>query len=194
MKRVLHILLLLLLLSGISWSGTSCSSGKSVRKTKHRKERVHRKRVKRDRKQEHKLQEEYVADRHLSSDRRKLLEESFTWLGTPYKYAGQEKGVCADCSGFVLQVYLTELEIKIPRNSAKQAEFCKRIKAKDVKPGDLVFFTTGSDHDRVTHVGMMLDDVSFIHASSSKGVVVSRMDNPWYSKRFKCYGRVPGVK
>ena len=93
-----------------------------------------------------------------------------------------------------MQIYLTELDIKIPRNYAKQAEFCKHIKEKDVKPGDLVFFATGSDPDRVTHVGMMLDNVSFIHASSSKGVVVSRMDNPWYARRFKCYGRVPGLK
>lgn len=186
---------MVLLLTVIVAGGmVSCSTSGSVRRDKQRKERV-AKRKRADRKKEKKeLRQEYVRDAHLHGDRRRLLEEAITWLGTPYKYAGQEKGICADCSGFVMQVYLTELDIKLPRNSAKQAEFCKTLKKKDVQPGDLVFFATGKEAGRVTHVGMMLDDVSFIHASSSKGVVVSRMDNPWYSTRFVKYGRVPEMK
>lgn len=159
---------------------SSCGSGSSVAKERRERERA--------------LQREYVDDARLSGRRKALLEEAITWLGTPYKYAGQEKGVCTDCSGFVMQVYQKVLDIKLPRNSAKQADFCQQLRAKDIKPGDLVFFATGRDPDRVSHVGIMLDGISFIHASSSKGVVVSRMDNRWYAQRFKKYGRVPGLK
>lgn len=122
-----------------------------------------------------------------------MIEEACSWVGTPYKYGGADKGIGTDCSGLVLRVYLDMTEIKLPRNSAKQAEFCKRIKPKDIRPCDLVFFATGKDTSRVSHVGMMLDNANFIHASSSKGVTVSRLDNPWYSKRLICFGRVPGM-
>lgn len=129
---------------------------------------------------------------HKPSHRQKLLvKEANTWLGTPYKYGAQEKGIATDCSGFVMMVYQTALGVKIPRNSAKQAEFCKKLKEEDVRTGDLVFFATGNDPERVTHVGMMIDDEgTFIHASSSKGVVHSKMSNQWYRKRLLMYGRV----
>ncbi len=114
------------------------------------------------------------------------------WLGTPYAYAKSDKGDGTDCSGMVLQVYLSICDIKLPRNSAKQAEFCKKIEPDDVKVGDLVFFATGKDPDKISHVGIMIDDVSFIHASTSKGVVISRIDTPYYIRTFKMFGRVPG--
>lgn len=139
----------------------------------------------------HSKKEQPVIAKNLDHKRRALLEEAVTWLGTPYKYAGQEKGVCTDCSGFVMQVYLQALQVKIPRNSGMQAEFCRELRQKDVKEGDLVFFATGSDPQKVTHVGLMIDDIQFIHASSSKGVVISSMNNNWYASRLLKYGRVP---
>ncbi len=130
--------------------------------------------------------------RHSSSQQKKLVKEAEKWLGTPYLYGAQEKGKGTDCSGLVMMVYLEALEVKLPRNSAKQAAFCRKIKEEEVLVGDLVFFATGKDPDKVTHVGMMVDDDgTFIHASSSKGVVRSSMKNQWYRKRFLMYGRVP---
>ena len=122
---------------------------------------------------------------------KKIVEEAYTWLGTPYKYAGEEKGKGADCSGMVMMVYKTATGEKIPRNSAKQAEYCTRIDASDVSTGDLVFFATGKDPNRVSHVGIVLDDENFIHAYSSRGVVVSKFANTYYQKKFIMYGRVP---
>lgn len=136
---------------------------------------------------------EIKKDHHLSSERKKILHECKGWLGTPYKYAGAEKGVGADCSGVVLMVYLDATDIKLPRNSAKQAEFCKKIKKEQVRPGDLVFFATGKDPDRISHVGIMIDDDVFIHASTSKGVCLSSVSSPYYIRTFKMYGRVPGI-
>lgn len=128
---------------------------------------------------------------HLSPKREALLEEAQSWIGTPYKYAAQEKGEGTDCSGLIMQLYLQCLDYHIPRNSAKQAEFCVDLRRDDALPGDLVFFATGKDATRVTHVGMLMDEAQFIHASSSKGVVISRLDNPWYAARLLKFGRIP---
>lgn len=131
---------------------------------------------------------------HLDKTQKKIIEEAYTWLGTPYKYAGTDKGKGADCSGMVMMVYEKAVGEKIPRNSAKQAEFCKEIDASDVSAGDLVFFATGKDPDRISHVGIIIDNENFIHASSSKGVVVSKFTNAYYQRTFRMFGRVPLMK
>lgn len=120
-----------------------------------------------------------------------IVDEALTWVGTPYKYASQQKGEGTDCSGMVMRVYEDVAGRKLPRNSAKQAEFCRTIEAEDVKLGDLVFFATGQDKERVSHVGIVVDNTHFVHASSSKGVVVSDMYSPYYVRTFRMFGRVP---
>ncbi len=135
----------------------------------------------------------HVPYNHISKYREKIIKESHKWLGTPYKYGGSEIGEGTDCSGLVLKVYLKATEIKLPRVSTQQGDFCKHIKKSGVKPGDLVFFATGKDPDRVSHVGIMIDEDNFIHASSSKGVVIASVSSPYFSRTFKFYGRVPGM-
>lgn len=134
-----------------------------------------------------------IFDRTLSAGRRHLLKISREWIGTPYEYAHADKGKGTDCSGMVLAVYLEATDLKLPRNSAKQAEFCKKVKGNDVVPGDLVFFATGKDPSKVSHVGIMLDSENFIHASSSKGVCISSLLSPYYKRTFLSFGRVPGM-
>lgn len=121
----------------------------------------------------------------------RIAEESITWLGTPYGYGCSEKGVATDCSGLVLVVYQQIAEVKLPRNSAQQADFCHSLKEKEICPGDLVFFATGKDKKKVSHVGVMIDGCKFVHASSSKGVIISEMTAPYYQRTFIKYGRVP---
>lgn len=129
-----------------------------------------------------------------NSTQKKIIEEAYTWIGTPYKYAGADKGKGTDCSGLVMKVYETATGEKIPRNSAKQAEFCTPIDASDVDCGDLVFFATGKNPELVSHVGIVIDNENFIHASSSKGVVVSNLSNNYYKRTFRMFGRVPRRK
>ena len=155
---------------------SACSSGKSVRRGKVPAVDART----------------YISGHHLSKKQSRMIEEACTWIGTPYKYGGAEKGEGTDCSGLVLRLYLDMTEIKLPRNSAKQAEFCKRLKEKDVRACDLVFFATGKDPKKVSHVGLMLDSENFIHSSSGKGVIITRLDNPWWQPRILGYGRVPG--
>lgn len=120
-----------------------------------------------------------------------LIQEAYSWIGTPYKYASAEKGCGTDCSGLVMKVYQSAIGYTLPRNSAKQAEFCEPVSDEEVAEGDLVFFATGSNPTEVSHVGIMVDNIKFIHASSSKGVVESKLTNPYYRRTFLRYGRVP---
>ena len=118
-----------------------------------------------------------------------LLKEADSWLGTPYRYAGNSKsGV--DCSGFVCMVFNNALSIKLPRSSAQQGEWCRKLNKVDLEPGDLIFFTTVSGSSKITHVGMYIGDGNMIHASTSKGVVISPLTEAYYAKTYHSCGRV----
>lgn len=134
-----------------------------------------------------------VVDHKIPESKRqhRLIEEAYTWLGTPYVYAMAEKGVGTDCSGMVMSLYKDVAGCAIPRNSAKQAEFCEPLTDKEIETGDLVFFATGKDPEKISHVGLLIDGNTFIHASSSKGVVISELDTPYYRRTFRGFGRVP---
>ncbi|MDE6390720.1 MAG: C40 family peptidase, partial [Duncaniella sp.] len=127
-----------------------------------------------------------VPDKSLPSGL--LIAEAESWLGVPYKYGGNDrKGV--DCSGLVLQVYRQALDISMPRNSKAQKDFCTPAKTSELLPGDLVFFATGRDRSRVSHVGIYLGDNRMIHASTN-GVVVSDITVPYYTRTFAGAGFV----
>ncbi len=120
-----------------------------------------------------------------------IIAEARSWLGTPYKYGGQSRRG-TDCSGMVMQVFLTQ-GIKLPRDSRSQCSFCKKIKRNELMVGDLVFFATKKGGSRVGHVGIYMGDDEFIHSSSSRGVIVSKLSEPYYTSHFYSAGRVPGL-
>ncbi|MCM1482864.1 MAG: C40 family peptidase [Muribaculaceae bacterium] len=124
----------------------------------------------------------------LPAPTEKLLKEADKWIGVPYLYGGNDTdGV--DCSGFVLQVYSKALGIKLPRNSAKQQEYCTGTERTDMREGDLVFFTVNGGSS-VGHVGIYIGDGRMIHASSSKGVIISPLSQKYYMDNFHSCGRV----
>lgn len=117
-----------------------------------------------------------------------LLTEASSWLGTCYAYGGNDRnGV--DCSGFVLKVFDNALNIKLPRSSDQQQQFCISIPRTDLQQGDLVFFTARSG-GTVGHVGIYIGNGNMIHASSSKGVIISSLDQQYYLTNFYGAGRV----
>ena len=124
-------------------------------------------------------------------DNKKLYTELKSWLGTPYAYAMQEKGVGTDCSGMVMMVYQEVYGIQLNRNSAKMLEInCRIIDLDELKEGDLVFFCTSSEEGRVSHVGIYLKENKFVHASSSRGVVVDDLRQNYYANHFHSAARV----
>lgn len=62
-----------------------------------------------------------------------------------------------------------------------------------LQEGDLVFFHDGRRKKTANHVGIYLKDGKFIHASSSAGVIVSRLEEPYYRKCWMQGGRVKGL-
>lgn len=130
-----------------------------------------------------------------SAQTRKLINEAHKWIGTPYRYGGTTRsGV--DCSGLVMELYRSVYDIKLPRSSAAQQEFCVGIAYKDLEPGDLVFFATGR-RNVVSHVGLYIGDGRMIHASASRGVMVSGLEEAYFKRNYHSGGRVvqtPGPK
>ena len=122
------------------------------------------------------------------------MAEAKRWLGTPYRYGGTEKGKGTDCSGLTMTVYHSVLGLKIPRNSAEQQKFCAPLKRNELQAGDLVFFSSAKGRGRVSHVGLYVDEGIFIHASSSRGVIASSLDENYYATHYHSSGRVPGIK
>lgn len=150
---------------------------------------THKKSTKRSEYYKKERQEVDILSSKLKGDQKKIIVEAEKWIGTPYKYAAQEKGKGTDCSGYVMMVYKEAIGCLLPRSSRDQAEFCRKIKENDVRPGDLVFFNGKTD--QISHVGIMVDKTNFLHASSSKGVILSSLQSSYYAKHFKMFGRLP---
>jgi lipoprotein Spr len=108
------------------------------------------------------------------------------WQGVPYRYGGVNKeGV--DCSALVQQAYRKIYEIKTPRDAKSQFKCCTRIPRRKLKWGDLLFFAIESKE--ISHVGIYLYHGWFLHASSSKGVRISHLDEKYYTKYYYAAGR-----
>jgi len=105
-------------------------------------------------------------------------------IGTPYKYGGSHPETGMDCSGFVSHVYGQVAGIQLPRGSQEISQHGTALAPVDLQPGDLVFFNTLNR--AFSHVGLYLGESRFIHASSSQtgAVMVSDMNQPYWSKRF----------
>lgn len=121
-----------------------------------------------------------------------ILKDAQKYLGAPYKYAGNTSSGF-DCSGFTVKVF-DENSTKLPRRSEDQSNTGKEISIKEAKPGDLVFFAT-SGGSRVTHVGIVHDignngEVKFIHASTSKGVIISSLNEKYWNNAYLFARRV----
>ncbi|WP_080903728.1 C40 family peptidase [Parabacteroides sp. Marseille-P3160] len=124
-------------------------------------------------------------------DNIELYEAASTWLGTPHRYGGNsKKGI--DCSGFVWVIFKEVYGLSLASSSQGMlSSNCKMIAKTDLQEGDLVFFKTGRRKGRTTnHVGIYLKDGKFVHTSTSNGVVVSSLDDPYYSRTWVAGGRV----
>ncbi len=119
-----------------------------------------------------------------------LYAESSLWLGVPYRYGGlSRKGL--DCSGLVFLIYQKVYGRNIPRSTADLSDMkMQKVSKNSLRAGDLVFFATSKNHKRINHVGIYLKDGCFIHASTSKGVIVSHLDEGYYSRTWKKGGRI----
>lgn len=108
------------------------------------------------------------------------------WEGTPYRYGGTTKSG-ADCSGFVGALYQDVYKKQLPRTTSQLDQGTKTIAKNNLQEGDIVFFDI--EGKKNAHVGVYLVNNKFVHASSSKGVTISDLENPYYKKAFAKGGR-----
>lgn len=116
-----------------------------------------------------------------------LMDFVKDWEGTPHRMGGNtKKGV--DCSGFVIQAYLQVYDQSFTGRRAEDLFWeTKPVKREDLKEGDLVFFKISGR--RIDHVGVYLSNDNFAHTSSSRGVMISNLNEPYFDKRFFMGGR-----
>lgn len=160
MKKIIPLLFLLLLLV------SSCKSKKSY---SSKKRQTHTVKVKTTAK--------------ASKEAETIVKYAKTFDGTRYKYGGTtKKGM--DCSGLIYTSY-KKYNVTLPRTTSGLKSTGDWIDVKEVNVGDLLFFATKKNSRKVNHVGIVTNvrtgNVEFIHASSSKGVMISSLAQKyWY--------------
>jgi lipoprotein Spr len=117
----------------------------------------------------------------------KLYQFVYDWIGTPYRLGGgTKKGI--DCSGFAFQLYNKVFSTLIGNNSRNIFSMVNPISKSELKEGDLVFFKIGSRS--ITHMGVYMGNNKFAHASTSKGVMISDLDEAYWRKYYYKGGRL----
>lgn len=115
-----------------------------------------------------------------------VVNAAMQYSGVRYKFGGaSKKGM--DCSGLIY-VALLNNDIEFPRVSHRMADKGERIKVERVEKGDLLFFRTKKGGKRINHVGLVVnveaDEIKFIHATSSRGVIVSSLQEGYWNASF----------
>ncbi|QOR66296.1 C40 family peptidase [Cytobacillus suaedae] len=115
-----------------------------------------------------------------ASQGEEVVEYGKKFLGVPYLFGGTTPSGF-DCSGFLTYVF-KELGVELPRTSADQFASGEKVETKNLVVGDLVFFTTYKPG--ASHAGIYVGDNKFIHASSSKGIMISSLDDSYWKPRY----------
>jgi len=116
----------------------------------------------------------------LLSNNQSLFDFFNEWQGTPYRFGGTQKSGI-DCSAFVQKAFVEAYKMSLPRTTRQQSKQGVEMSWSDAQQGDLVFFKTKRN---TYHVGIYLGNKQFMHASASKGVIISRIDNPYWAAKF----------
>jgi hypothetical protein len=118
---------------------------------------------------------------------RRLYDYIGEWWGTPYRLGGDGRSGI-DCSAFVKGLQSEVYGFSVPRVTSDQQKACRPVAESDRREGDILFFRTG---DGVMHVGVYLQNHRFVHASTSRGVVIDDMRSDYWRKAYLGTGRPP---
>jgi cell wall-associated NlpC family hydrolase len=106
-----------------------------------------------------------------------LLSQFQAWKGVRHRVGGTDRhGV--DCSGLVQVVFREAFQVDLPRTSREQSLAGRPVETRDLRPGDLVYFLD----KRGDHIGVIVSDRTFMHASASQGVILSTLDGYWWPR------------
>ena len=109
-----------------------------------------------------------------------IIATAKQYIGVPYVWGGSTPSGF-DCSGYIQYVF-GKHGISLPRTSAQQYTVGVWVSKSNLRPGDLVFYNTSGSG--VSHLGIYIGNGKFIHASTSRGVMISEMSNSYWSARY----------
>jgi cell wall-associated NlpC family hydrolase len=181
--KITRILLILLVITNLS----NCKSSKSAKARKSNKI-ITKKSQTRTSKGKNTTIVTVPAGKKTSTKRKAdfIIDYAKQFEGVRYKWGGTTKSGM-DCSGLIYESFKTH-DILLPRISRDMAKKGTRIKLNKVLKGDLLFFKTGNRRNSINHVGLVVDirgnDIKFIHATSSKGVIISGLNETYWLKAF----------
>ena len=106
-----------------------------------------------------------------------LLAQFQAWKGVPHRIGGSDRqGV--DCSGLMQAVFREAFRMDLPRTSREQSRLGQKVDAREMRPGDLVYFIDkGGDH-----IGVVVENGKFLHSSTTLGVTLSEFDAYWWPR------------
>ncbi len=108
------------------------------------------------------------------------------WKGVPYVLGGNGySGI--DCSAFMQVVFEDYFSLQIPRTTRKQLSIGREVKKSEIQTGDMVFFKTGAT---TYHVGVMVNEREFLHASTTNGVKLSKLSHPYWRETYLTTKRI----
>ncbi len=111
-----------------------------------------------------------------------IVNYARNFLGCPYVWGGTSTSGF-DCSGFTQYVY-AQMGYSIKRTAQQQFN-SNGYAVTNLKPGDLVFFSSTCSTSNVTHVGIYIGDNQFIHAANTgSGVKITSLSDDFYAVRY----------
>lgn len=123
-----------------------------------------------------------------STTKAQLLEQFHHWEGVRYQWGGTGvNGI--DCSALTQKIYSAALKKLLPRTTGEQIKEGEPVPVSQLLPGDLIFFKPKKS---VRHVGIYIGNNKFMHASSSQGVTLSSLENPFWVAHFETARRILG--
>ncbi len=118
-------------------------------------------------------------EKHIRSEVRQ-------WEGTPHQWGGTSRNGI-DCSGFVMVIYKTLFNIRLPRSTKHQIRIGTQIRQNQLRAGDLIFFMSS---ENMRHVGIYLSKGEFAHTSGSNSVMISCMDDCYWRNTYETSRRI----
>lgn len=193
MKKILHIAIAMMM-CGLSQAASAKTP--SAHAAAHRQQLAAARNIGLDKSTITRMVEEDIAAREnakgISAETDELLNdllaEARSHMGK--RYSSGSKGPNAfDCSGFSSYVYRQFGYQLSPSSRDQYANEGEKVDRKELRKGDLVFFSGRSTRGGVGHVGIVVDadekgNFSFIHAATSKGITISSCNEPYYAARF----------
>ncbi len=115
-----------------------------------------------------------------------IRSELDRWEGTPHVLGGSTASGM-DCSAFVQRVFADAFRLDLPRVTEDQVDVGRRVNMSELQAGDLVFFQPPT---KTNHVGIYLNEGEFAHVSSSDGVSIAELDQPYWRTSYWTSRRV----